>query len=61
MQKFGNYIFKTIQNADKTGWFYHIKSNDLTLLKESKDLFTNENTAKLAAIGHISLLEQGKG
>lgn len=61
MEKFGKYIFRIKMNAEKTGWIYQITFDGHTILRESTEIFQYENTARFAAIGHISLLEQGKG
>ncbi len=43
------------------GWLYQITFDGTTVLRESKEVFQYEEIARFAAIGHISLLEQGKG
>ena len=61
MEKYGQYKFRIIKNETEKGWFYQISFDGITVLRESKEIFQYENTARFAAIGHISLLEQGKG
>lgn len=59
MEKFGEYHFRIVKN-EKQKWMYHI-INGNTILRESTESFEYEGIARFAAIGHISLLEQGKG
>jgi hypothetical protein len=61
MEKFGLFKYKIFQNLGKPGYFYQIYNDDETVLREAKELFQYEGIARFAAIGHISLLEQGKG
>lgn len=63
MEKFGCYNFIIIKNP-KRGWSYQIAAdgiNGTTVIRESQEMFEYEGIARFAAIGHISLLEQGKG
>lgn len=59
MEKFGAYKFRVIKNETQK-WMYQI-IEDNQILRESKENFEYEGIARFAAIGHISLLEQGKG
>lgn len=46
------------------GWIYEIyyqPPREEILIRESEEWFDNKSTAGLAAIGHISLLENGEG
>lgn len=43
----------------KGEWGYKIHKEDDTILLTSTDWFESEGEASLAAIGHISLLQQG--
>lgn len=60
MEKFGQYKFRIINKGEK-GWSYQITIDGITILRESKEFFNHEEIARFAAIGHISLLEQGRG
>lgn len=53
----------TLPNGEKwTGWVYEIYTQfDDVLVRESDDWFDSEMRATWAAIGHISLLENGEG
>ena len=59
MEIFGQYKFKIFKK--ETGWAYQITFDGVTILRESKETFLNEGIARFAAIGHIGLLEKGKG
>lgn len=55
-------------NVDKwvKGYFYVIydpnyKASDSTIIREAQEYFEHESKARLAAIGHITLLENGEG
>lgn len=65
MEKYSYYQFKVFQSSgsDWSGWVYEIHSQDKTpeLIRESEEWFDSEVRARLAAIGHISLLENGEG
>jgi hypothetical protein len=61
MEKFGLYKYKIFQNLGLPGWFYQIYDDDENLIREAKEIFQYEGIARFAAIGHISLIEQGKG
>ena len=72
IEKYGCYEFEVrkydgiIYTVVSNGWDYVIydpdyKPSDLTIIRESSEWFDNETRAKLAAIGHISLLENGEG
>jgi hypothetical protein len=61
MEKFGIYHYRIVFKADANKWGYEILKETGHILRESKDLFQYEGIARFAAIGHISLLEQGKG
>lgn len=62
MIKFSEYYqYRVFQS--ECGWMYEIYNNAEVpeLIRESKEWFDNESRARYAAIGHISLLEQGEG
>jgi hypothetical protein len=61
MERFGAYQFKILKNNAVDGWYYQIGNDEISILRESKEFFKYEGIARFAAIGHISLLEQGKG
>lgn len=76
MEKFSCYEFEIRshevpgwdENVDKwvKGYFYVIfdpyyKPCEQTIVREADEYFENEQQARLAAIGHISLLENGEG
>lgn len=49
-------------NETWKGWVYEIYTQfDGVLIIESNEWFDNKGSAELAAIGHISLLENGEG
>lgn len=63
MERCGLYLFKIIKLAPSS-WVYEIHHPhypDLPALRESSEWFEYEQEARLAAIGHISLLENGEG
>jgi hypothetical protein len=61
MEKFGLYNFKILRHPMSNKWMYRIIKDDENLLRDSTETFEYEGIARFAAIGHISLLEQGKG
>lgn len=61
MEKFGLYKYEIMKDECFDKWFYHILNDDESVLRRSKEMFQYEGIARFAAIGHISLLEQGKG
>lgn len=76
MEKFSCYEFEIRchdvpghgENIDKwvKGYFYVIFDPDYvpseaTIIRESNEYFDYEGNARLAAIGHITLLENGEG
>jgi len=64
MEKFGDYKFEVrswIGKGEVIFWYYNIFDDDEKVLRQSKERFQYEGIARFAAIGHISLLEQGKG
>ena len=70
MTKNGYYLYqvyyKSGQCADGSlwqGWVYEIYTDNKKpeLLRESEEWFDSEAQAGFAAIGHISLLENGEG
>lgn len=63
MEKFGFYKYEIRQwlcAGEVMKWFYIIY-DDENVVRKSKEFFQYEGIARFAAIGHISLLEQGKG
>jgi len=61
MEKFGLYNFRIYRNPPHTGWVYEIFDDQGKLLRQSNESYVYEGIARFAVIGHISLLEQGKG
>jgi hypothetical protein len=61
MQQFGEYKFTVFKNTPESGFQYEIFDEKGGVLRHSKESFQYEGIARFAAIGHISLLEQGKG
>ena len=67
MEKFSLYnyeVMQTIVGQAYDGWVYVIYHPDYkgkVILRESDEWYDSENRARLAAIGHISLLENGEG
>lgn len=64
ISKFSCYEYELIQ--DDKGWYYIIYDPDYepcdsTIIRQSDDWYEGEGRANLAAIGHISLLENGEG
>lgn len=60
MEKFGCFRFKLYTKAGIKGWHYQIFNDDDTVLRESGETYELEGIARLAAIGHITVLEQKK-
>jgi len=69
MEKFGLYKFIILKDEKKKGWYYkiytedpdYISFNGTNVLRESQELFAFEGIARFAAIGHITVLENGEG
>jgi hypothetical protein len=61
MEKFGDYNFKIMKHPTLEKWTYRISQEGGKNLVDAKETFAYEGIARFAAIGHISLLEQGKG
>lgn len=61
MEKFSLYQFKILKNEDGEGFVYEIYDSSNELVRESNEWYEDEGIARLAAIGHISLLENGEG
>ena len=61
MEKFSCYHFKILKNENGEGFVYEIYNTDLVLVRESDEWYEYEGIARLAAIGQISLLENGEG
>jgi hypothetical protein len=62
VRKYNGKIYSTVSK----GWDYVIydpdyKPSDDTIIRESSEWFDSEQQARFAAIGHISLLENGEG
>ena len=62
--KFSLYEYELIHNDG--GWYYIIYDpdydpSDTSIMKQSDDWYESAGRANLAAIGHISLLENGEG
>ena len=60
MEKFGNFKFIIYKNTPFDGFFYKILDEKETIIKLSKEGFAFEGIARLAAIGHITVLEQNE-
>lgn len=62
-------FYETLPHHNLQGWGYKIFNDDpdfkfwtgTDLFRESDELFDSELQAEFAAIGHISLLENGEG
>jgi hypothetical protein len=62
VETFGQYKYRILQfKALKKSWYYEILNDDESVLRQSEESFEYEGIARFAAIGHISMLEQGKG
>ncbi len=61
MEKFGLYHYRLVFMIEVKKWGCQILKDNGDVLRESDDMFQYEGIARFAAIGHISLLEQGKG
>jgi hypothetical protein len=62
MEKLGMYKFKILEWwCETNGWYYVIMNDDEKVIRTSEEMFQYEGIARFAAMGHISLLEQGKG
>lgn len=61
MEKFGCFRFKLYTKTGVKGWHYQIFNDDDTVLRDSHEIYAFEGIARLAAIGHIDLLEKQKG
>jgi hypothetical protein len=61
MEKFAQFKFKIYQKNGVNDWHYQIFDNEETEIRHSQEVFKREGIARLAAIGHISLLEQKIG
>ena len=64
IRKFSCYEYEV--REEKEGFVYVIfdpdyKPTDKTIIREADEWFESEGKANLAAIGHISLLENGEG
>ncbi len=69
IEKYSLYEFSVFENTDGEGFVYEIYTDDVdyinwmrtNVLRESSEWFDTEFQARCAAIGHISLLENGEG
>lgn len=61
MEKFSYYNFQILKNDKGKGFIYEIYNEALELVRESDEWYEYEGIARFAAIGHISLLENGEG
>jgi hypothetical protein len=64
IRKFNAYEYELIKNEG--GWYYIIYDPDYdasesSIIRQSDDWHDSEWRANLAAIGHISLIENGEG
>ena len=63
-EKFSYYEFEIYPDIDCADhWLYRIYESNCKdkVIRESEESFDGELQARLAAIGHISLLENGEG
>ncbi len=61
MEKVGIYKFRIVEcKWEPKKWLYQIMNDNNTVRDQSKEAFQHKGVARFAAIGHISLLEQGK-
>lgn len=60
MENYGNYQFDIIRNRKGYGWYYKIYTKGYELPLNPHELFEFKNRARIAAVGHISLLENEK-
>jgi hypothetical protein len=60
MEKFGHFKFRIYTKEKLKGWHYSILNEQEIVLCDSKEAYELEGIARFAAIGHITLLEQGK-
>ncbi len=63
IEKFSLYEFEVFDD-NTVGYHYIIYDHDFTsktMLRESDDCYDTEQEARFAAIGHITLLENGEG
>lgn len=61
MEKFGSFKFIIYRNTAFDGFFYKILDENENVIRLSKEAFAFEGIARLAAIGHITVLEQNEG
>ena len=61
MEQFACFKYRIYKCKEKNDWHYQIFDDDEKLLRKSNEPFGYEGIARLAAIGHISWLEQNKG
>lgn len=67
MNNFGTYRFKITKDPHSNHWCYkiytddykYIWKHDTNIIIDSPELFCSENIARIAAIGHIALIEEG--
>ena len=68
-KKWSLYEYAVIEDPHGCGWYYEIYTDDVdyinwmrtNILRSSDEWFDSEAQAGFAAIGHISLLENGEG
>ncbi len=66
IEKHSCYEFEIKKDAIEDGYIYVIYDtyyvpSDHTIIRESNEWYDTEQEARFAAIGHISLLENGEG
>lgn len=58
METFSNFLIKILKNNERQGWYYQLYNlEDNMLLATGDECFISEGVARLAAIGHIYLME----
>ena len=60
MEKFGCFIYTLRQNTLTKKWGYTIYEVNYAFTRESDEIYELKGIARLAAIGHITVLEQQK-
>ena len=58
METLGCFRFEVFRHEKNLGWYYQIHHPVFTRALTSEEYFNSEGTARYAAIGHITILEQ---
>jgi len=69
IEKYSNFEYQIIKDPHGCGFYYEIYTDDpdyklwnrTNILRSSDEWFETEKEAMFAAIGHITLLENGEG